>query len=243
MDPKQHWESVYRKRDPVEASWFQAEATLSLTLIRDTAPASAVVLDVGGGSSTLVDGLLAAGYHGITVLDISSAALDHARRRLGPAALEVNWLVADILTAVLPQHGIDVWHDRAVFHFLTSAADRERYVSQVKGAMRAGGVVLVATFAADGPTRCSGLPVARYSTGELHKQFGPDFRLIESRREEHVTPQGVVQSFVYCLCRYEPGPRSESGKHEEPEAQQADRDTDDLPEALARKSEQHSLSE
>ena len=243
MDPKQHWESVYRKRDPAQASWYQAEATLSLALIRNAAPPWAVVLDVGGGSSTLVDGLLATGYHGVTVLDISSAALDHARRRLGDAAHEVNWMVADILTAVLPDHGVDVWHDRAVFHFLTSATDRERYVSQVKGAMRAGGVVLVATFADDGPTRCSGLPVERYSAGELHGQFGPDFRLIASRREEHVTPQGVVQAFVYCLCRYEPGPRAGSGGQEQPEAQEADRDTDDLPEALARKSEQHSLAQ
>jgi SAM-dependent methyltransferase len=242
MDPKQHWESVYRKRDPAEVSWFQAEATLSLALIREAAPASAAVLDVGGGSSTLVDGLLAAGYHRITVLDISSAALDHARRRLGAAAHEVNWMVADILNAVLPNHAIDVWHDRAVFHFLTEAADRERYVSQVKSAMRPGGVVLVATFADDGPTRCSGLPVARYSARELHGQFGRDFRLIESRREEHVTPQGVRQSFVYCLCRYEPGARPVSGEHKEPEPQQADRHADDLPEALARQSKQHSLS-
>lgn len=242
MDPKQHWESVYRKRDPAEVSWFQAEATLSLALIHEAAPASAAVLDVGGGSSTLVDGLLAAGYHRITVLDISSAALDHARRRLGAAAHEVSWIVADILTAVLPDHAIDVWHDRAVFHFLTEAADREHYVSQVKSAMRTGGIVIVATFADNGPTRCSGLPVARYSADELHGQFGRDFQLIESRREEHVTPQGVMQAFVYCLCRYEPGPRLASGEHEKPDPEQADRDTDDLPEALARKSKQHSLS-
>lgn len=206
MDPKQHWESVYRKRDPAEVSWFQAEATLSLALIREAAPISAHIIDVGGGSSTLVDGLLAAGYRGITVLDLSAAALDHARRRLGALAPEVNWMVADILTAFLPDHGIDVWHDRAVFHFLTEAVDRERYVAQVKSAMRPGGVVLVATFADDGPTRCSGLPVARYSAGELHDQFGPDFRLLSSQREEHVTPQGVLQSFVYCLCRYDPQP-------------------------------------
>jgi SAM-dependent methyltransferase len=206
MDPKEHWESVYRKRDPGEVSWFQAEATLSLALIRDAAPASAAIIDVGGGSSTLVDGLLAAGYRNITVLDISAAALDHARRRLGSGAHGVKWMVADVLTAGLPDHGVDVWHDRAVFHFLTETADRERYVAQVRSAMRPGGVVLVATFANDGPTRCSGLPVARYSVGELHGQFGPEFRLISSHRESHVTPQGVVQPFVYCVCRYEPEP-------------------------------------
>ena len=219
MDPKQHWESVYRARDPAEVSWFQAEATLSLTLIQETTPTSSVVLDVGGGSSTLVDGLLATGYSDITVLDLSPAALDHARRRLGDAARSVKWIVADILTAPLPSHGIDVWHDRAVFHFLTSAGDRERYVGQVEAAMREGGVVLVATFADDGPVRCSGLPVVRYSADQLHGQFGPRFRLVESRREAHVTPQGGVQSFIYCLCRYEPGRRPVLREHEQPHPQ------------------------
>jgi SAM-dependent methyltransferase len=243
MEPKQHWESMYQERDPAKVSWYQAEATLSLTLIRDHAPISAAVLDVGGGASTLVDGLLAAGYRDIAVLDLSPAALVHARRRLGANADAVTWMVADVLTASLPEHGIDVWHDRAVFHFLTSAADREQYVRQVKAALRPGGLVLVATFADDGPTRCSGLPVARYSAGELHGQFGPGFRLIESRREQHVTPQDAVQTFVYCLCRYEPGAPSGSREEKEPQAQQADRGSDDLAESLSGKSEQHPLTQ
>ena len=203
-----HWEQVYQTRRPTEVSWFQAEATLSLELIRAIAPGrGSRIIDVGGGSSTLVDGLVAAGYYDITVLDISQTALAVARRRLGAAAPRVCWLEADVLQDTLPAASFDVWHDRAVFHFLTNRFERERYIAQVRRAMRPGGHVLVATFADDGPTKCSGLPVTRYGPAALHRTFGAGFRLLTSRREDHITPGGTRQPFVYCLCVYEPAAR------------------------------------
>ena len=203
-----HWETVYRTRLPEQVSWFQPEARLSLELIRSVArgPASRII-DVGGGSSTLVDGLLAGGYLDITVLDLSATALAHARRRLGDRGGRPLWLEADVLTDTLPAATFDVWHDRAVFHFLTKPTDCERYIRQVRKAVRPGGYVLVATFASDGPATCSGLPVARYGAGSLHGTFGADFRLIASRREDHFTPAGIRQPFVYCLCAFEPRAR------------------------------------
>lgn len=204
MDPKTHWETIYRTKEPHELSWFQREASISLALIRRVAPElTAKIIDVGGGASTLVDGLVAAGYRGVTVLDLSPAALERARRRLGAAAHDVIWLEADVLSADLPRGQFDVWHDRAVFHFLTSASDRSRYIEQVCLCVKRGGYVLIATFADDGPTRCSGLPVVRYSPDALHHEFGSALRLMEGVREEHVTPSGTKQSFVYCLCQIE----------------------------------------
>ncbi len=189
-------------------SWFQPEASLSLGLMQRVAPGlDSAIIDVGAGASTFVDGLVTAGYRRITVLDISEAALIQARERFaesGTTADPVEWQQADVLTVELRAAAFDVWHDRAVFHFLTDAADRELYVAQVRHAVRPGGFVLVATFAEDGPTRCSGLDVARYSPVALHSEFGSDFNLIESRREEHRTPWGASQAFTYCLCRYEP---------------------------------------
>lgn len=205
MDARRHWDSVYRQKGAEEVSWYQAESRLSLELIRRAAPSNdAGILDVGGGASKLVDGLLAAGYTRVGVLDVSHAALEQARSRLGPSAAAVRWIEADILTADLPEHSVDVWHDRATFHFLTAARDRARYVEQVRHAVRPGGHVLIATFAEDGPTHCSGLEVARYAPDALHHEFGADFRLVQSAREEHVTPSGARQAFTYCLCRYEP---------------------------------------
>lgn len=205
MDPKEHWERVYRANGPDEVSWFEPEATLSLELITRAAPAlDAAIIDVGAGASTLVDGLLEAGYKRLTLLDISSAALAQAKKRLSMTEESVAWRVADVLETEFDAGTFDVWHDRAVFHFLTDAADRTRYVKQVRHAVRPGGHVLVATFAEDGPTRCSGLNVSRYSAYVLHSEFGEDFRFLESRRKEHTTPSGSQQPFTYCLCRYEP---------------------------------------
>lgn len=205
MDYKAHWETIYKTKEPHEVSWFQREAQISLALVCRVAPEkTSAIIDVGGGASTLVDGLLAAGYRHISVLDLSSTALAVARRRVGSAGAEVSWLEADVLLADLPRAAFDVWHDRAVFHFLTAKADRTRYVRQAQLAVKPGGYVLVAAFAQDGPTRCSGLPVARYTPSGLHQEFGSGFRLLESVREEHVTPSGTRQAFVYCLCRVEP---------------------------------------
>lgn len=202
MERRTHWEHVYQTKAPTEVSWFQEHAEHSLRLIERTGvERNGRVIDVGGGASTLVDDLLASGYTSVTVLDLSIAALHEAQVRLGERAGEVHWLQGDILERELPEHGFDLWHDRAVFHFLTSEDDRRAYVAKVLRALKPGGHVIVATFAEDGPTRCSGLPVMRYSPDELHNQFGPAFALLKQEREEHHTPIGSVQKFIYCYCR------------------------------------------
>ena len=209
VDRKAHWEQVYRTNDPDRVSWFEPEATSSLQLIQLVAPArDSAIIDVGGGASMLAEGLVAAGYERIDVLDLSAAALAQARRRLGDAGESVQWLEADVLGAELPAASFDVWHDRAVFHFLTQAADRAAYVTQVRHAVRPGGFVVMATFAAEGPAKCSGLEVMRYSPERLHEELGDDFRMVESRHEEHVTPSGAQQAFTYCAFRYEPDART-----------------------------------
>lgn len=203
MTGKSHWEHVYSSRPTDRVSWFQEHALRSLQLIQDTgASRSAAIIDVGGGASTLVDDLVRGGYSDITVLDLSGAALSAAKARLGErAAAAVKWIEADITTATLPQARFDIWHDRAVFHFLTDPVDRQAYVRTVLRAVRPGGHVIVATFAEDGPTECSGLPVMRYRPDELHAQFGEPFVLLRHDKEAHQTPFGTVQQFVYCYCR------------------------------------------
>jgi SAM-dependent methyltransferase len=202
MSSKAHWESVYETRPADEVSWYQSSAALSVELIRRVQPTrTGPVIDVGGGASVLVDELLALGYDDVSVLDIATAALAASSARLGPLAHAVRWLHEDVLSAHLPSAYYAVWHDRAVFHFLTTRAEREAYVAQVLRAVRPGGHVLVATFAGEGPARCSGLLVERYSPERLHAEFGPEFRLLASEREDHETPNGAHQPFIYCLCR------------------------------------------
>lgn len=202
MDSKSHWEHVYRTKLRTQVSWYQPHALRSLDLIRRVSPPpNGPIIDVGGGTSTLVDDLLEAGYRDLTVLDLSATALTESRARLDTRAASVQWIEADILETPLPRATYSVWHDRAVFHFLTDPAHRARYVAQARAAVRSGGFVLIATFADDGPTRCSGLEVARYSPATLHAEFGAGFSLTASEREEHLTPSGVRQAFVYCLCR------------------------------------------
>ena len=202
MQTKEHWENVYSTKAAEEVSWFQEHARLSLQIICDSALApDGRIIDVGGGASTLVDDLLSAGFSKITVLDLSAAALARAKARLGSRAASVQWLEANILDVTLPASTYDVWHDRAVFHFLTSESERHRYVEQVLHAVKPGGLVIVATFAEDGPEKCSGLPVMRYSTEGLHAEFGNTFELLGSQRESHLTPTGKEQKFVYCFCR------------------------------------------
>jgi ubiquinone/menaquinone biosynthesis C-methylase UbiE len=204
VDPKAHWESIYTTKAPNQVSWYQDHPALSLDFIRRTGiePGEAII-DVGGGASTLVDDLLADGFQRLTVLDLSGAALRLARRRLGPAAAHVTWVEADITHAPLSEHAYAVWHDRAVFHFLIQPADRQRYVAQVRRAVRPGGHVIVATFAHNGPERCSGLTVARYDPAHLHAEFGQAFRLVNSAHETHQTPFSTEQKFIYCYCRIE----------------------------------------
>lgn len=202
MQSKEHWEHVYATRPADGVSWFQEHAGMSLRLIRGTGvPLAAGIIDVGGGASTLVDDLTIGGYASLTVLDLSGAALDKSKARLGARAGQVNWIEGDVTRLALPPDAYDVWHDRALFHFLTDPGDRRAYVAQVLRSVRPGGHVIVATFAEDGPPRCSGLTVARYSPAALHAEFGDPFELLGHRREEHLTPSGTKQKFVYCHFR------------------------------------------
>lgn len=199
---KSHWENIYTHKAPDVVSWFQPHAEHSLALIARAGLArDAAIIDVGGGASTLVDDLLARGYHDLTVLDLSAVALAAAQARLGDDARRVSWVEADITAVDLPRQRYDLWHDRAVFHFLTDAAQRHAYVERVLQSVKPGGHVIVATFAEDGPDRCSGLPVMRYGADTLHAEFGAPFELLEHSRETHHTPGGAAQQFVYCYCR------------------------------------------
>lgn len=201
MTSKTHWDAVYERKPADTVSWFQPHAQQSLALIRRIAGASACqIIDVGGGASTLVDDLLVHPNFEVSVLDISAAALDVARNRLGAVAKGVHWLVGDITDAKLPEQAFDIWHDRAVFHFLTDTKQRIAYVEQVRRAVRPNGHVIVATFGPDGPAQCSGLPVVRYAPGALHAEFGGSFELLEHLSESHLTPAGTIQQFVYCHC-------------------------------------------
>jgi 2-polyprenyl-3-methyl-5-hydroxy-6-metoxy-1,4-benzoquinol methylase len=200
-DPRSHWERVYQTKKPDEVSWYRAHLETSLALIEEAAPGrDARVIDIGGGESTLVDDLLAHGYRNVSVLDLSSTALDVAKERIGAQARDVDWICGDVTALGLTKHQYDVWHDRAVFHFLTQALDRATYVRQVTHAVKPGGHVIVATFGPQGPAKCSGLDVVRYDPDALHEEFGSSFRLMKHLTELHRTPAGVIQQFVYCYC-------------------------------------------
>lgn len=202
MQSKDHWQRLYSTRASNSVSWFQEHAEYSLRLIRETGvDRTASIIDVGGGASTLVDDLLSSGYTNLSVLDLSAAALAAAQHRIGPSAASVKWIEADITKANLAVHCFDVWHDRAIFHFLTAPEERAAYVAAVVRSVKPGGHVIVATFAEDGPTKCSGLPVMRYRAEELHAEFGASFSLVRQEKESHHTPSGKVQQFVYCYCR------------------------------------------
>jgi SAM-dependent methyltransferase len=201
IDRRQHWETVYGNKAVDEVSWFQQHAASSLRLIEGCADKNAHIIDVGGGASVLVDGLLDAGYRNLTVLDLAEPALAASRARLGARAQSVQWIAADITRAELPAARYDVWHDRAVFHFLTDPADRARYVAQVLKSVKPGGHVIVAAFGPGGPLQCSGLDVMRYAPDALHAEFGTPFRLLGHQTEIHRTPTGQEQEFVYCYCR------------------------------------------
>jgi len=204
MTTKAHWEGVYQSKATDEVSWYRPHLDVSLRIIADAAPDRAsAIIDVGGGEATLVDDLVGLGYRDVTVLDLSQVAIDVAKRRLGAAAASVNWITGDITQVELAPARYDLWHDRAVFHFLTEAEDRAAYVRQVARAVKLGGNVIVATFGPEGPEKCSGLDVVRYDPDSLHGEFGPKFRLIDSVTELHETPWGAPQQFIYCFCRVE----------------------------------------
>lgn len=194
---KSHWDDIYARKDETEVSWFQAVPELSLQLIAETgAAADSSIIDVGGGASRLVDALLERSFSRLTVLDLSANALSKAKARLGEHAARVEWIVADVTTWI-PRAQYDVWHDRAAFHFLTEADDRRRYAEILDEALAPGGHAIIATFASDGPEKCSGLPVVRYDPASLADALGPSFRLLGSRRHEHVTPWGSTQAFQF----------------------------------------------
>ncbi len=201
IDRKAHWQGVYERKYEDEVSWYQARPALSLQLIANTGLGrDAAIIDAGGGASVLVDYLLDSGHADVTVLDIASAALEKARARLGERAAHVQWITADLLNWQPPRQ-YDIWHDRAVFHFLTASADRQRYVEVLKRALKPGGHVIIATFAPDGPEKCSGLPVQRHSPESIAAELGDGFELVEAADEHHITPAGKVQHFNYARLR------------------------------------------
>lgn len=208
MDPKNnidrqgHWENVYSTKSEQEVSWFQDNPEPSLDLIaiaggnRDSR-----IIDIGGGASRLVDTLLADGYKDITVLDLSAAALEVAKKRLGRGAAKAAWVAADV-TRWIPERTYDIWHDRAAFHFLSEPDDQAAYVERLRKALRQGGHAVIGTFAPDGPERCSGLPVLRHDAASLGQLLGHSFELIESKRHDHQTPARAIQKFQFSLFQH-----------------------------------------
>jgi SAM-dependent methyltransferase len=198
---EEHWRSVWSERSFDEVSWYQASADLSLELILGCeADRTAPIVDVGGGASPLAGQLLDHGFEDVTVVDISEAALDQARQRLGVRAERVTWVVGDVTRHDLAR-SYAVWHDRAVLHFLIDDADRDRYVRQVERHLRPGGHAVIATFGPDGPTSCSGLPVRRYDAGAVTALFAPGLQPVLTRDEAHTTPAGAEQRFLYAVLR------------------------------------------
>jgi SAM-dependent methyltransferase len=197
MDRTSHWQRVYTTKAETDVSWFEASPATSLQLMEAAGlTTETCVLDVGGGDSRLVDALVARALSCLAVLDISAAALERARVRLGAAGGVPTWIAADV-TRDWSLDPVDIWHDRAVFHFLTDAEDRERYREHLRRTLKPGGTAIIATFALDGPERCSGLAVARYSPETLAAELGPDVQLISSCRHAHRTPAGAMQSLHY----------------------------------------------
>lgn len=196
-----HWQNVYRSKGEAQVSWTQFDPQPSLGLIEKFAgDRSAAIIDIGGGASRLVDALLAHGYGAITVLDLSDAALQSAKARLGELGASVHWVAADA-TRWRPLQTFDIWHDRAAFHFLVEEMDRAAYVDRLHAGVKAGGHAIIATFAPDGPEKCSGLPVQHYSPETLGKTIGSAFELVEHRDHRHVTPWGAAQSFQFSVLR------------------------------------------
>ena len=202
MNKKSYWENVYTTKPHDQVSWYRGHLDNSLKMILQTGVGKdAAIIDVGGGSSTLVDDLLDHGFADVSVLDISGTAIAKSKQRLGSRSYRVNWIEADITEVTLSEEHFDVWHDRAVFHFLTDAEDRRKYVELVVRTLKPGGHIIVASFGLEGPDKCSGLDVVRYSPESMHDEFGDDFKLMRSLEETHKTPFGTTQEFVYCYCR------------------------------------------
>ena len=197
---RQHWESIYRTKAEDELSWHQDEPTLSLRLIREVASPESRIIDIGGGTSPLAARLSEDGFGCVTVLDISDAAVRRSRTRSQPLARGARWIRADV-TKAKRLGRFDIWHDRAVFHFLTDLRDRRAYVDLARRTVPVGGHLVLATFALDGPEKCSGLDVVRYDSQTLDAEFATGFELLRKVRESHRTPWGTRQPFTYVVFR------------------------------------------
>lgn len=203
-DRQNHWEQVYQSKESTEVSWYQEYPDQSMRMIEKVAASKGdAIIDVGGGASVLVDSLLQKGYTNLAVLDISESALKCARQRLCERAEQVEWFVSDVTSFESPQR-FSLWHDRAVFHFLTNGSDREKYLDVLRRSLEPNAHLIIATFAEDGPTMCSGLPVERYDSEKIKQTLGGEFQLLEQQSESHTTPSGMEQRFNYFLLRYQP---------------------------------------
>lgn len=204
-DKKEHWNLIYKTTADEEVSWYQPHLQKSLQLILSSGvPTTGSIIDVGGGTSTLVDDLIERGFTNLTILDISAEAIYKSKERLGERCYSVRWVEADITNIDLAANHYDLWHDRAVFHFLTDPEDRSSYIATLRRSLRPKGVLVISTFGPNGPNQCSGLDVARFSADTLQSVLGGDFQLKESIIENHKTPSGTLQEFQYCIFQYAP---------------------------------------
>jgi ubiquinone/menaquinone biosynthesis C-methylase UbiE len=202
VNQRKHWEEVYTNKPADKLGWYEPHLQISLRWIKALGLAKdARIIDVGGGASTLIDDLLNDSHTAVTVLDLSGKALSVARARLDTRAETVTWLTGDITSIDLPENYYDLWHDRAVFHFLTTPLQQEQYRGNLSKALKPGGYVIIGTFAPEAPPTCSGLPVQRYSAGQLQNTLGHEFELQQHQKELHVTPGGVEQMYLYCQFR------------------------------------------
>jgi len=195
---KLHWENVYTEKQPQEVSWYQKEPTVSLEIIKHFSDKNSRIIDIGGGTSMLIDYLLKIGYSNLALLDISSKAIEHVRNRIADGASNIEWFEKDI-TEFVPPHPYDIWHDRAVFHFLTDIESRQLYVKVLKNAVKLGAHIIIAAFAKGGPKKCSGLDIVQYDNPSIQLELGDNFILIDSKFETHITPSGNEQQFTYFV--------------------------------------------
>ena len=195
---KSHWENIYTEKLPQDVSWYQQEPIISLEIIQRFGDKNARIIDVGGGESVLVDRLLKEGYSNLAVLDISGKAIEYVKKRLSDQASKIEWFEKNI-TEFVPLHAYDIWHDRAVFHFLTDMKSRHLYVNVLKNAVKSGSHIIIATFAKDGPKKCSGLDIVQYDNPSIQHELGDEFILLDSQFESHITPAGKEQRFIYFI--------------------------------------------
>ena len=201
MNRKDHWENIYKTKSPADVSWYQPKPDISINLIEKYAPSKiSPLIDVGGGASTLPDHLLQQGYKNISVLDLSSNALEHSKKRLGNNANSITWVVSDV-TTFSSTKPYSLWHDRAVFHFLTDETDRKKYAAILNQSVNIGSYIIIAAFAIGGPTKCSGLEIVQYDETKLKKQLGEHFAFVEKVIEKHITPSGNEQAFGYYVFK------------------------------------------